>query len=122
RAAASTSDGAFWTNPAGHLLRVSMAGDSRRWRDDDDPVDVSDLRVGADGHLWIDASNGVYTIGDSGAPRRVVAEAQDQIAATSYRSWHAPDGALWVSHGGHLWDLGRHPHTASIHRPPDLVS
>lgn len=119
RNAASTADGALWTNAAGRLLRVSAAGEARLWLDDDSPSEVSKLRRETDGHLWIGAGNGVYTVDDAGQPRRVFAEAGAQSVSLDYRSWRAPDGALWVSHGGRLWRLGTEQGAT---RTPDLSS
>lgn len=120
--AVSTGDGALWTNAAGRLLRVSSAGEPTRWLDGDSPAAVLKLRLGADGRVWIGAANGVYTVDGAGQLRRVFVEAGDPSPSLDYRSWHAPDGALWVSHGGRLWRLGTEPGAQAGLRAPDLVS
>lgn len=122
RQAVSTGDGALWTNAAGRLLRVSSTGEATRWVDGDSPSEVSRLRRAADGHLWIGAADGVYTLDEAGRPRRVFAGADGDSAALDYRSWHAPDGALWVSHGGRLWRLDAAQDGRADTRVLDLVS
>ncbi len=122
RSAVATADGALWTNAAGRLLRVSVDGGTRRWLDGDSPDEVTALRRDADGQLWIGAANGVYTIGADGQPRRLFAEADAASASRVYRSWHAPDGALWLSHGGRLWRSGATAGAPVAARAPDLVS
>jgi len=101
RNAVATADGTLWADGAGRMLRVSVSGEATRWLDRDSPSEPSQLRLDDDGRLWIGAANGVYTV-DADRPQRVFVE-ENREDATDYRSWRAPDGALWLSHGGHLW-------------------
>ncbi len=101
-AALTTADGQLWTDAAGRLLRVTSDGEATRWLDRDSPSELLQLRRDDDGRVWIGATNGVYTV-VAGHPQRVFAEDDSAPTPLDYRSWRAPDGALWLSHGGRLW-------------------
>lgn len=122
RQAVAAADGTLWTSAAGKLLRVTPAGEARLWRDDEGPAEVSSLRRDPDGHLWVGAVDGMYRIDAAGEPRRVFAEAGGEDPLFEYRSWRAPDGALWLSHGGRLWRFGAGLDTPIAARVPDLIS
>lgn len=122
RQAVVAGDGALWTNAAGRLLRVAMTGESTQWLDDDSPHTVVKLRREPDGRVWVGAANGVYVGNGAGRPRRVFVEAGHESPAIEHGNWHAPDGALWVSHGGRLWRLGDEPQASVEAAAPVLAS
>lgn len=119
RGAVSTADGALWTDAAGHLLRVSAAGEATRWLAPDMPSDPSQLRLDDDGQLWIGAANGVFTL-SLDRPLRRFAENDGSTAGDNYRSWRAADGALWISRGGRLWQVGTTQGESPLARAPVL--
>ncbi|MCQ4163280.1 ATP-binding protein [Tahibacter harae] len=121
RDAVATADGALWTDAAGRLLRVSAAGEATRWLDRDMPSDLSQLRLDDDGQLWIGAANGLFAAA-ADRPRRVFAEQDDTSTAASYRSWRAPDGVLWISRGGRLWQVPKPQGESALARAPVLIS
>lgn len=121
RDAVVTADGALWSDAAGRLLRVSIAGEATRWLDREMPADPSQLRLDADGQLWIGAANGVFTL-TADRPRRLFAEDDDTSAAANYRSWRAPDGVLWISRGGRLWQVPPIADKSALARRPVLSS
>lgn len=105
RYAVGSSDGSLWTEAGGRLLQVDSAGTVRRWDNGDGdrrfPAGILQLRLDADGQVVVGATNGVFRIRD-GQPQLLLADAG---LGGAFRSWDAPDGALWVAQGGRLWRL-----------------
>lgn len=118
--AATLVDGSFWTEAAGRLLRVSSDGTETLWTGEQDPHAITQLQRGADGRLWIGAADGVFVV-EAGQRRRVFVDAAT-ASAKGYRSWQAPDGAVWVAEAGRLWRLASDTSASSPAPTPVLAS
>lgn len=102
RAAVVAPDGALWSDASNRLLRVEPGGAAHLWQEPDSPLDIVQLRNDDDGRVWIGAVNGVFAAGAAGI-ERVFAENVAAASPNGYRSWRAPDQALWIANGGTLW-------------------
>lgn len=102
RAAVVAPDGSLWSDASNRLLRVEPSGAAHLWQEPDSPLDIVQLRNDDDGRVWIGAVNGVFAAGAAGI-ERVFAENVAAASPNGYRSWRAPDQALWIANGGTLW-------------------
>ena len=103
RAAVVTPDGALWSDTSNRLLRVETGGAVHLWQEPDSPLDIVQLRNDSDGRVWIGAVNGVFAASASGIERIFAENAAATASPNGYRSWRAPDQALWIANGGRLW-------------------
>lgn len=101
--AAVAADGALWTEIRNRLLRVALDGTQRYLTGAEQPHQIVQIRRGNDGRIWVGAGNGVFVV-EHGAPQRMFAASEPGGGAGGL-SWRAPDGALWVAGGAHLWRL-----------------
>ncbi|MCX7563125.1 ATP-binding protein [Xanthomonadaceae bacterium XH05] len=107
------TDGTLWTTTVrGHLLRIAPHGDVTIWSNQAEPQMTIQIREDRQQRVWIGAMNGVFRIID-GKPQRVIIHAPGTAGENSFGiasgslqghlSWQAPDDALWLRTGPHLW-------------------
>lgn len=105
--------GRFWLGLEERLLSFDIAGNPVWMNGPEDPQGVYQLRVDAQGQLWVGASSGLYRQRGDRIERLFEAQIGDQ----SGLSWEGPDAALWVLRGDALYrlepgaDLARLPAT-----------
>lgn len=103
RAAVVAPDGALWSDTSNRLLRVETGGAVHLWQEPDSPLDIVQLRNDSDGRVWIGAVNGVFAASAAGIERIFAENVATTESPNGYRSWRAPDQALWIANGGRLW-------------------
>lgn len=105
--------GRFWLGLEERLLSFDIAGNPVWMNGPEDPQGVYQLRVDAQGQLWVGARSGLYRQRGGRIERLFEAQIGDQ----SGLSWEGPDAALWVLRGDALYrlepgaDLARLPAT-----------
>lgn len=101
--AAVDANGALWTEIRERALRIDLDGTQAYFTNETDPNAIVGIRLAGDSHIWISASNGVFSVRDQ-RPAQVLAGDQWYGEGGMF-SRVAADGALWVGRGDRLWRL-----------------